>query len=345
MIFDFTILRPRLDGMGIYSKNIFERLNDMIQDGTLLINRKFANDNPDVCRGRKVKLIRKVLLHRCSPGLYLSSTSKELYYSPTHHGPIFYRRKIITIHDLIPLLIPTKSIKQFVYQLIFMRLSVKFCRHIITDAILTKTLIEKHLGVPGRKISVIVPGTDVEKTVPKPITDLVCKKYFLMVGVNSEYKNYRRVLEAYRRIGNTEIGMVITSNDPVIAEYCSKFAGVEVRRYLDLDELVFLYKSAMALVTPSLMEGFGLPALEAARLRVPIITSKGSTMEEFLGAGNAIYVQPESDNQIETAMRTVMHGDYPEHLRTQAYEATASFTWEGTASKVKQLLQNELSTL
>lgn len=72
------------------------------------------------------------------------------------------------------------------------------------------------------------------------------------------------------------------------------------------EELPSFYKNAIALLYPSLYEGFGLPVLEAYRFKVPVITSNVSSLPEVAGKG-AILVNPEDVNEIKNAMLEVYY--------------------------------------
>ena len=59
--------------------------------------------------------------------------------------------------------------------------------------------------------------------------------------------------------------------------------------YIEENELVKIIGSAYALVYPSILEGFGVPVLEAMQCNVPVITSSNSSMQEI--AGDALYMR------------------------------------------------------
>ena len=61
--------------------------------------------------------------------------------------------------------------------------------------------------------------------------------------------------------------------------------------YIDEKELAKLTASAYALVYPSFFEGFGVPVLEGMNCNVPVLTSKGTSMEE-IGGDAALYFDP-----------------------------------------------------
>ena len=67
--------------------------------------------------------------------------------------------------------------------------------------------------------------------------------------------------------------------------------GVDVARPVSTDELVELYRSAAALVFPSLYEGFGLPPLEAMACGCPVAVSRVASLPEVCGDA-AVYFDP-----------------------------------------------------
>ena len=74
--------------------------------------------------------------------------------------------------------------------------------------------------------------------------------------------------------------------------------------YVTDDTLLTLYASAGALVFPSLYEGFGLPALEAAACGCPVITSEHSAMAEF-APEQTLFVNPEDVSSISDALKAI----------------------------------------
>jgi len=107
--------------------------------------------------------------------------------------------------------------------------------------------------------------------------------------------------------------------------------GVEVRGAVSMAELVGLYRSASALVFPSLYEGFGLPVLEAMARGVPVATSGRASLGEVAGDA-ALTFDPEDEASIADGMASLL-GDGA--LRRQLAEAgrsrAAGFTWKRAA--------------
>jgi glycosyltransferase involved in cell wall biosynthesis len=105
---------------------------------------------------------------------------------------------------------------------------------------------------------------------------------------------------------------------------------VEFRPYVPFAELPDLYRGALALVYPSLWEGFGLPVLEAMACGTPVLTSLGSGTEEAAGAG-ALLVDPTDTAALAEAMQALVEQSaLRQQLRQQGLLQANGFCWQRT---------------
>lgn len=333
MKLDFTIIN-KIDGISIYAKKILEHIYKSFPDDLFLFHTNFKAS--DIRNKVKHINIDNMLKHRLSLGLF----DKEFYYSPTHHGSIFNKNKVLTVHDITPLILKNKSFKQYIYYKYFLRTSIKHTKKIITDSEYTKQkLLEKYnLKKRENDIVVIRAATDVDEVDEVGVNNLP-KKYLLCPGVHSEYKNYKRIIQAFEELDMKDLDLVITTSANKVKEYCKNYSFVKVLSGLEYGQIKYLYLNSLGLIYPSLIEGFGLPALEAARLKIPIITTKGSSMEEFLKDGAALYVDPYSVKDISLGIKKLLNDDLNEMIHT-AYENTKNLTWEETAKKVAKIIKD-----
>ena len=336
MVFDFTILERRLDGIGLYSRKILDRLlNDPEMNSvhnTLIIRCGYPLDSE--CRQKRISRVH--FFRFFNLGVIRALFSNDLYYSPSHHGAVFYKNKIITVHDIIPFLYPRKSFKQYIYYNIFLRFSVRFCKKIITVSNFTKDLLIKHYGISPSSIEVIYNGTDIDEIEPHEIEGFHESRFLLMVGANSEYKNYKKTIKALDTIPEAPKLVITTANQETI-DCCGNRPNVKVLDYVTVNQIKWLYLNCAGLLCPSLMEGFGLPVLEAARLKKPVLTSENSPMSEFLGPGAAIYVNPCETHSIANGIRRLIFTDTSRQIQG-AYANTKSFSWDETFKRIRQLL-------
>ena len=104
--------------------------------------------------------------------------------------------------------------------------------------------------------------------------------------------------------------------------------GVEVRGRVPFDELLRLYRSASALVFPSLYEGFGMPLLEAMAVGTPVASSNAGSLPEVAGDA-AVLFDPRDPETIATGVLEAL-ARAPE-LAPRGLERAAGFTWDACA--------------
>ena len=137
--------------------------------------------------------------------------------------------------------------------------------------------------------------------------------YILFVSGNRSEKNLARTIAAYNRYlecsdKEKALYVVGTSSQTrkALISSLKLDALVDGRRivfydYVDDDELIALYRHASFLLYTSKSEGFGLPALEAAKFGCPVVAAYGTSIPEVLGA-NCMYVNPYSIDSIKNGI-------------------------------------------
>lgn len=116
----------------------------------------------------------------------------------------------------------------------------------------------------------------------------------------------------------------------------AKFGVNQQVKFLDYvsdDDLPAIYSQAEVFVMPSLVEGLGLPVLEAMAARVPVVCSAKSSLPEV--AGNAaLYFNPESVEDISTKIfQILVNSNLKKQLIGQGEKQVEKFSWEATAAE------------
>ena len=104
--------------------------------------------------------------------------------------------------------------------------------------------------------------------------------------------------------------------------------GVRLSGRVEPDELARLYRTAAALVFPSLYEGFGQPPLEAMACGCPVACSNAASLPEVCGDAARMF-DPTSPEAIAEGVDEVLRA--PEEWRRRGLERARQFTWESTA--------------
>ena len=114
--------------------------------------------------------------------------------------------------------------------------------------------------------------------------------------------------------------------------------------YLPDEELVLLLNLSTVLVLPSLMEGFGLPAMEAGACGCPVIATSASPLPSLLGEAG-IYIDPTEPEELETALIHILESESLRHrMREAGLRAARMLTWDAAARQMMALMQKVMGT-
>lgn len=281
----------------------------------------------------------------------------------SHYRPFKVSRnvncgKIITIHDLIALNFPEWHKNQ---QYLFDKSLRKCCECsdiIIADSEATKADILKFYDVPQEKVKVIYLGLYPKESFllssnGKEISTLKNMPFLLSVSSIAPHKNQKGLAEAFalfkERHPNSLLKLVLTGRKrryhvfrEIIDKYPKMAEEIVFTDYVSDAELVWLYKNSLAFVYPSLIEGFGLPILEAMSIGKAVITSSVSSMPE-VGGDAVAYCNPyEIESMIEMIEKICFDEGYRHELEVKAKIRASSFSYENTAKETLKIYNSFL---
>lgn len=207
----------------------------------------------------------------------------DVLHCPTYYAPVRPRiPTVVTVHDLAVLRNPewfprwTRTYAPGVVPRM-----VRAASRVIAVSEFTAQETEELLGVPRERIRVIPNGVDAVFARDGAKAD---GDYVLTVGTLEPRKNLQRTIAAAKRAG-VELRVVGERG------WGRVDAGVAWQGRVGDEELARLYRGARCLVYPSHYEGFGIPVAEALACGTPVVTSRGSAMEEVAGDA-AVLVDP-----------------------------------------------------
>ena len=266
-------------------------------------------------------------------------------------------RLVVTMHDTLPLQHP---------ELVFPRLggriawrlkeaaAARWADRIVTVSQASRRAIEGWLGRPDPRIRVITEGPD-PIFGPRdvgPESDAVLRRhglrpgerFLLYVGGLSPHKNLPRLVEAFAfaRSAGDDVRLVLTGDVHDVFHTCVPAIRAAIERhglgdrviltgFVPDEDLVFLYGRAYVLVQPSLLEGFGLPAVEAMACGTPVISSRAGSLPEVIGAAG-VYFDPTDVGSIAAAIgRLLAEPDRRDRLAAHALKRAARFNWDVAA--------------
>lgn len=179
------------------------------------------------------------------------------------------------------------------------------------------------------------------------------REYFLYVGAIHPRKNLVNLLKAFsvfkkRQKSNMKLvlaGRLAWKYDSFIQNLKNyKYrSDVLLPGYLTEEELVKITGAAYALVYPSLLEGFGVPVLEAMKSDVPVITSARSSMQE-IAKDAALYVNEKSHEDIaEKMMLLYKDENLRKELISKGRIIAQDYSWKRTAELLWQSIMKAVS--
>lgn len=273
----------------------------------------------------------------------------DVFHAPAFFAPLrLHTPMVATIHDVNWLdrkwdwwkQIGAKSYLDLTLQTKLVR---RRADRIISDSEEARKRILTRMGKRGAPV-VVVPlaPAPIFSTTPEPVDH---SPYFLSVGVLALQKNQEGTIRALAELKSrgVSVKVIFAGRDPLglrprrLEPLAAKLGVGELVRFLeDVNDIQLrdLYASSVALVFPSLQEGFGLPILEAMACKTPVITSSLSSMPEVAGSA-ALYVDPKDHLSIAEAMSTVLLNPKTRaRLIRAGVERVANFSWDKTAEQM-----------
>jgi len=192
--------------------------------------------------------------------------------------------------------------------------------------------------------------TEVDRQRKRRELGISSRQYLLSVGSLEPRKNLRALLTAWRRIAPElpdDIDLVVVGAKGASQVFSDAKLGeipprVCLTGYVAQEQLPALYSGAMALIYPSLYEGFGLPPLEAMACGTPVVTSGTTSLPEVVG-DSAVLVDPLSPDSIaEGIQRIVLDGTLRDQLRESGLLRARGITWERAVTETRKVFASVL---
>jgi len=318
-------------GIGRYAKELVEGLEktDSVNNYVIFL----AAKNFDLYRPANPNFQKKLAdikwyswEEQMKMGRVIDAERADLVHFPHFNVPFFCRTPyVLTIHDLILRHFPmsaasTKNpaifyLKYFFYNLILWR-AIRRAKKIIVPSYFVKNDIIKNFKINPDKIRVVseglsnLPRIDLGEEYLK--TKNIISPYLLYVGNCYPHKNLEKLIEAFEILKkeNPELKLVLVGKQNYFSQRLQSSiknhqSSIIFYGYASDEELATLYKHASLYVFPSLMEGFGLPPLEALSFGLPVVCSDIPVFHEVLN-GAAAYFNPKDAEDMANAISAAL---------------------------------------
>ncbi len=293
---------------------------------------------------------------------HLAQDRISVFLSPYYKSPVLAPCPVIlTVHDLLFIRYPGS--RNPCYDIAMTQLAKLYASRahgIITDSEFSKQSIVSTLGINAGKIRAF-PVALPPSFHPTPLTQTTRAKYnlsspyILYIGNFKPHKNLVRLLEAYAHIESSirntfrlVVGGRDQDNQPALQGRVHTLGlddHVQFTGHIEDEDLPSLYSGASLLVLPSLVEGFGLTALEAMGCGCPVAASNRAAIPEVVGEA-AVLFDPENVESIGAAMTKVLTQPALQHQCTeQGLVRAQQFSPDQTTARVLDFLKEIVQTL
>jgi len=363
--FNGTALLSPLTGVGQYAYHLASGLQhepdlDLLLFYASHFGRQVGAGTPPLV-GTLRKLVRQWVPHSYEVSRWMQQRNFDrgvranrfdLYHEPNFLAFEFDGPSVVTVHDLSWIRYPhTHPAERVRAMEKYFEPGLRRARLVLTDSEFVKREVIEVFGIESARILPVPLGLD---AVFKPMNahetravltahQLKHGEYFLSVGTMEPRKNMETTVAAYGLLPQAVrarhplviVGLkgwrtTAMENvlEPLVASGQARILG-----YLERSELAAVTAGALAMVYPSLYEGFGLPPLEAMGCGVPAITSNVSSLPEVVG-DTGLSVDPLDVGALAAAMRTMAEAPgLRAELSARALVRARGFTWQRCAAE------------
>lgn len=306
--------------------------------------------------GDLLRLARAVRRDRLDAFLFLSL---QTYF------PVVGTPTIVGLHDAIPeelphLTMPTRRARTL--WRMKQSLAVRRATRVFTVSAAARASLAERLGLEPEHVGIVpeaadplfTPRSEDEVARAREEIGLAGKaSYFLYVGGISPHKNLETLLEAHAELRRRrrDLPLLVLVGELESETYVSAAASVRERidrlelgdcvvlpGYVSDETLAALYSGAVAVVNPSLAEGFGLPAVEAAACGAPLVLSDLPAHRETMD-GAALFFPPRDVTALAANLARVADDEgLRRTLATAASAAAAELTWDAAGDRLRELI-------
>ncbi len=288
----------------------------------------------------------------------------DILHCPINYGlPYFLKtKKILTLHDAIEKAFygPRKSFFQKLKPTeqkirLFHLLSQKAADHIITVSEHAKKDIIKYYGVDSKKISVIYESAD-DSFSPANIQPLaqLKEKYplfreesFFYVGGIEDRKNIAGLLLAYSLSKKKKPLLICGGSESQRKLFLEMARGLDVLDHVHMmgyvadSDLPSFYHYCHCFIYPSVYEGFGLQAVEAMKMKKPVLASNNTSLQEIVNIPECLF-DPKDHQQIAEKINWISDPVTAQKMGEKSFNRSQFFSWDRCIQQTIRLYEEVL---
>lgn len=256
--------------------------------------------------------------------------------------------RVVTVHDLIYLHYPeTFPLAARIALKALVGPGARRAARVIADSQAGKDDIAVNLRVPADRIDVAYLGCNITRVAPTPESEVRARfgladhNICLCVSAALVHKNLEALISAFGRVAAGRVGLALViaghagrehARLRALADGTGHGSRIALTEWVSDADLEALYAIATCCVYPSLLEGFGLPVLEAMARGVPIACADASSLPEVAGDAAELFDGRDVTAISRAIERLVDDRAHVRNLVERGFERVGAFTWERCAA-------------
>ena len=366
---DARSLRDTPTGLGRYAAHLISHISRLDQQNEYIVIRRPSRhgtiaeqDNfREIAMSYDISSLRNTL----GGARIINALQADIYHSLFHFLPLGVEagQIVISLHDLIwvdhPRLADNKRLKRWAkgsLGKLGIRKAIRTADHIIAVSGSTRQAALANHALAAEKVTAIHHGVapewgfgfdNTETKLPEIFRE---RRFIFGLGNSLPYKNLPRLVRAFAELATTAPDLLLVlagrgEGNPQLVQLAHQLGlsdRIHLAGQLSDTQIRACFTRALFFAFPSLIEGFGMPVLEAMASGCPVLTSNRSSLAEIAG-NDAELVNPDEIGSIAAGMqRLLTDSALRQHLGRQGQARAATFTWERTAHQTIQVY-NHLS--
>ncbi len=265
--------------------------------------------------------------------------------------PVSNLKSVVVVYDLVNAAFPWvhSHVPSFVVK---QKRVIEAADAIVAISGATKQDILRYTSVSEEKISVVYPAASESMLRTPGMVSIelfrqtygITGSYWLYVGAREYYKNFTCMLQAFSKMAERDDSrLVIVGGEPGLTPAEVDFIvqhhlehRVHVLGRIPDSELAAAYAGATAFVYPSLMEGFGIPLLEAMGCGAAVLAADIPVFHE-VAQDAALFFDPRDPDSLVARMLEIKQGLVKAELIRKGRDRVCAFSWKKSAAQLADI--------
>jgi len=212
-----------------------------------------------------------------------------------------------------------------------------------------KDLLERY-PVQESKVIVTYLASEIDESLAHGVDPVPPRPYFLFVGSRSSYKNFDALLVSLsetismrRAASLCVVGLPFNGRESKLITELGVAGHIEHYGLVSDRHLAKLYRCSIALVYPTLYEGFGIPPLEAMACGTVVVASNASSLPEVVGDAGILFSPGSKDELTDILISLINNPAQRERLIAKGRQRVREFSWDKTAAQTLDVYRSVCS--